>query len=126
VPEELRQSQVTSADERLAEVLAQLSQGTWAAPANGISLDPYATVAAVLSCVAQALSLREGLVGAIRLGGDTDTVAALVAGLMGCRLTADQVHADLPWYQLVKFSESEGAISETAAALATARAVQSA
>jgi ADP-ribosyl-[dinitrogen reductase] hydrolase len=124
VPEELRQSQVTSADERLAEVLAQLSQGTWAASANGISLDPYETVAAVLSCVAQALSLREGLVGAIQLGGDT--VAALVAGLMGCRLTADQVHAALPWYQLVKFSESEGAISETAAALATARAVQSA
>jgi ADP-ribosylglycohydrolase len=83
-------------------------------------------VAAVLSCVAQAPSLRDGLVSAVQLGGDTDTVAALVGGLLGCRLTAEQVRAELPWYRAVVLPEPESLITETAVALATARAVQSA
>ncbi len=58
------------------------------------------------------------------LGGDTDTVAALVGGLMGCKLTAGQVHAELPWHRLAVLPEPESAIAETAAALATARAIQ--
>jgi ADP-ribosyl-[dinitrogen reductase] hydrolase len=113
------------ADERLAEMLTQILQETWTAPANGISLDPYETVAAVLQCIAQAPSLRDGLISTVKLGGDTDTVAALVGGLMGCRLTADQVRAGMPWYRLVKLPEPETVIAETAAALATARVVQS-
>jgi ADP-ribosylglycohydrolase/tetratricopeptide (TPR) repeat protein len=112
-------------DARLAEMLTEVSEGTWAA-ASGIGLDPYETVAAVLWCAAQAPSLREGLVSAVQLGGDTDTVAALAGGLMGCRLTAEQVRAELPWHRLVKLPEPESVIAETAAALATARAVQSA
>jgi ADP-ribosylglycohydrolase/tetratricopeptide (TPR) repeat protein len=112
-------------DERLAEMLTQISQETWTAPTNGISLDPYETVAAALQCVAQAPSLRDGLVSAVQLGGDSDTVAALVGGLMGCRLTAEQVRTELPWHQLVKLPEPETVIAETAAALATARVVQS-
>jgi ADP-ribosylglycohydrolase len=111
-------------DTTLTERLAQVSGGTWTAPANGISLDPHETVAAVLWCVLRAPSLREGLVTAVQLGGDTDTVAALVGGLMGCRLTAERVRVELPWHQLVKLPDPEGAIAETAAALATARAVQ--
>ena len=39
-------------DERLAEMLTQISQEIWTAPANGISLDPYETVAAGLQWVA--------------------------------------------------------------------------
>jgi hypothetical protein len=44
---------------------------------------------------------------------------------MGCRLTAEQVRTELPWHRLVKLPEPESVITETAAALATARAVQS-
>src|ERR1700746_3836947 len=106
-------------------MLNQLSAGTWDPPASGISVDPYETVAAVLWCATRATSLRSGLVSAVQLGGDTDTVAALVGGLMGCKLTADQVRAELPWHQLVVLPQPDSAIADTAAALATARAIQS-
>lgn len=62
---------------------------------------------------------------AVQLGGDTDTVAALVGGLMGCKLTAGQVRAELPWHGLVVLPEPQSVLAETAAALATVRAVQS-
>jgi ADP-ribosylglycohydrolase/tetratricopeptide (TPR) repeat protein len=124
--EEAREAaQAVTTDTRLAEMLTQVSAGTWEPPANGISLDPYETVAAALWCATQATSLRNGLTIAVQLGGDTDTVAALVGGLMGCKLTAEQVRAELPWHRLVVLPEPESAISETAAALATARAIQS-
>jgi ADP-ribosylglycohydrolase len=119
-------AQEAGTDTRLAEVLTQVAAETWQPPANGVSLDPYETVAAVLWCTTQATSLRSGLISAVQLGGDTDTVAALVGGLMGCKLTAGQVRAELPWHQLVVLPEPETAIAETAAALATIRAIQSA
>ena len=124
--EEARQAaHAVATDTRLAEMLTQVSGGTWEPPANGISLDPYETAAAVLWCATRATSLRDGLVSAVQLGGDTDTVAALVGGLMGCKLTAEQVRAELPWHSLVVLPEPESAIAETAAALATTRAIQS-
>jgi ADP-ribosyl-[dinitrogen reductase] hydrolase len=117
-------TQAIDTDPRLAEMLTEVSEGAWTAPISGISLDPYETVIAVLSCVAQASSLRDGLVSAVQLGGDTDTVAALVGGLLGCRLTPEQVRAELPWHRLVVLPELESAITGTAAALATTRTVQ--
>jgi ADP-ribosyl-[dinitrogen reductase] hydrolase len=124
--EEAREAaQEVAAEALLAELLTQVSAGTWEPPANGISLDPYETVAAALWCATRATSLRSGLVNAVQLGGDTDTVAALVGGLMGGKLTAKQVRAELPWHRLVVLPEPETAMAETAAALATTRAVQS-
>jgi ADP-ribosylglycohydrolase len=82
-------------------------------------------VAAVLWCSTRATSLRGGLVSAVQLGGDTDTVAALVGGLLGCNLTVEQVRADLPWHQLVVLPEPASAIADTASALATTRTIQS-
>jgi ADP-ribosylglycohydrolase len=124
--EEAREAaQAVATDARLAEMLTQVSAGTWEPPANGISPDPYETVAAALSCATRATSLRNGLVNAVHLGGDTDTVAALAGGLLGCKLTSEQVRAELPWHQLVVLPEPDGAIAETAAALATTRAIQS-
>jgi ADP-ribosyl-[dinitrogen reductase] hydrolase len=111
---------------RLAQTLTQVSTGTWQAPAEGVSLDPYDTVAAVLSCVGSAPSLRGGLVSAVQLGGDTDTVAALVGGLLGATLTVEQVRGELPWHHTVVLPEPESAMSEIAAALAMVRAVRSA
>ena len=118
-------AQEATTDARLAEILTQVSAGTWKPPANGISLDPFDTVAAVLWCATRATSLRSGLVSEVQLGGDTDTVAALVGGLMGCKLTAEQTRAELPWHRLVILPEPESVIAETAAALATSRAIQS-
>jgi len=124
--EEARQAaQAVTTDARLAEMLTQVSAGTWEPPANGISLHPYETVAAALWCTTRATSLRNGLVAAVQLGGDTDTVAALAGGLMGSKMTAGQVRTELPWHQLVVLPEPETVIAETAAALATTRAIQS-
>ena len=105
VDEAREAARAVDTDARLAEMLAQVSAGTWTAPPGGISLDPYETVTAVLSCVAQPPSLRGGLVNAVQLGGDTDTVAALAGGLLGCRLTAEQVRTELPWHSLVVSSK---------------------
>ncbi len=124
--EEAREAaQEVTTEARLAEMLTQVSAGTWEPPANGISLDPYDTVTAALWCATRATSLRSGLVNAVQLGGDTDTVAALVGGLMGGKLTAGQVRTELPWHRLVALPEPETAIAETATALATIRAIES-
>ena len=45
---------------------------------------------------------------------------------MGGKLTAGEVRAELPWHRHVVLPEPESEIAETAAALATARAIQSA
>jgi ADP-ribosylglycohydrolase len=118
-------AQEVGTDARLAEMLTQVSAETWELAANGVSLDPYETVAAVLWCATRATSLRSGLVNAVQLGGDTDTVAALVGGLMGAKLTAEQVRAELPWHQLVALPEPESEIADIAVALAATRAIQS-
>ncbi len=69
--EEARQAaQPVTTDARLAEMLTQVSAGTWQPPANGISPDPYDTVAAALWCATRATSLRNGLVSAVQLGGE--------------------------------------------------------
>jgi ADP-ribosylglycohydrolase len=63
--EEAREAaQAVTTDARLAEMLTQVSAGTWDPPGNGISLDPYETVAAALWCATRATSLRNGLVSA--------------------------------------------------------------
>ena len=90
-------ARICGAEPGLEPMLDAVAAGTWQAPADGVSLDPYQTVAAVLSCVLRAASLRDALVEAVRIGGDTDTVAALVGGLLGARHTPDQVTAGLPW-----------------------------
>ncbi|WP_170147659.1 ADP-ribosylglycohydrolase family protein [Micromonospora phaseoli] len=91
---------------RLTGVLAELRAGGWRPSVAGVGLDPGETVAAVLHCVRQAESLRGGLLAAVRLGGDVDTVAALVGGLLGARLTAAQVRAQLPWSSLVALPDA--------------------
>jgi ADP-ribosyl-[dinitrogen reductase] hydrolase len=94
-------AEMVGADSELGELLTAVVAGTWRAPAGGITLDPYETVAAVIDCVLRASSLRDGLLRAVGLGGDTDTVAALTGGLLGARHTPDQVRIELPWYDLV-------------------------
>jgi ADP-ribosyl-[dinitrogen reductase] hydrolase len=67
--EEAREAaQAVTTEAWLAEMLTQVSAGTWQPPANGISLDPYETVAAVLWCTTRATSLCSGLVSAVQLG----------------------------------------------------------
>jgi ADP-ribosylglycohydrolase len=85
------------------DALAAAAEGAWQPPAAGISLDAMETAAAVLH-VLRGLRSADGLSDAIevsiRLGGDTDTVAAIVAGILGAG-GADP-ERELPWLPLVR------------------------
>jgi ADP-ribosyl-[dinitrogen reductase] hydrolase len=73
------------------------ADGAWVPPAGGVTLDAVETAAAVVHVVHHAdrvhLDLADGLRFAVALGGDTDTVAAIAGGILGCR----HREADLPW-----------------------------
>jgi hypothetical protein len=105
----------------LADQLVTVSNGERTPPADGIGLDPYETVVASLACVMGAASLRDALVRAVRLGGDTDTVAALTGGLLGCVKSREEVLAELPWHRAVTLPPDD-AIVNVSAGLARLRA----
>ena len=119
--EEPEAARACGGSRRLAGMLAELAEGTWRPPDQGVSLDPYETVTAVLACVLRASTLREGLLHAVGLGGDTDTVAALVGGLLGATLSPAEVLAQLPWHDAVLLPDA-AEIANVAAALAATRA----
>ena len=108
-----------------AEPLIGLANGHWQAPSEGVSLEPYETVAAVMFCLIGSDTLRQALVNAVQLHGDTDTVAALVGGLLGSQLTPNDIRAQLPWSKAVLLPESDDQVVEVSEALGTARAVLS-
>ncbi|WP_158566732.1 ADP-ribosylglycohydrolase family protein [Actinomadura craniellae] len=118
VEEERAAAREYGAGDRLAGLLAELAAGRWRSPDQGIGLDPGETVTAALSCVLEARDLRDGLLRAVRLGGDTDTVAAITGGLLGSRLTRAEVFAVLPWHVDVRLPE----VVEVSAGLAAVRA----
>jgi ADP-ribosylglycohydrolase len=82
-------------DGRIEDMLEKVAERTWTPNAAGIGLDPYDTIAGALWCLAANETLRDALVTAVRMGGDTDKVAALIGGLLGCQLVAEDVRAQL-------------------------------
>ncbi|MGH8966800.1 MAG: ADP-ribosylglycohydrolase family protein, partial [Actinomycetes bacterium] len=120
IDEEIQARSACGASDRLGVMLASLAAATWQPPTQGISLDPAETVTAALACTLRAPSLRDGLLRAVRMGGDTDTVAAITGGLLGARLTATGVLAELPWHTAVQLPDAV-LIAETSSALATIR-----
>jgi ADP-ribosylglycohydrolase/tetratricopeptide (TPR) repeat protein len=85
------------ADGRINDMLAAVAAGQWEPNEDALDLDPYETLARVLWCIRKEPSLPAALLAAVRLGGDTDTVAALVGGLLGCRHSPGEVREQLPW-----------------------------
>jgi ADP-ribosylglycohydrolase len=100
------------------ETLEAAAQGAWTPPAAGVSMDAIETVAAVLHVLRGAAGLADGIETAIRLGGDTDTVAAIVAGVLGVR-GPDPAEV-IPWLDLVQLPDA-GLVDELAACLAEKR-----
>ena len=96
-------------DEHDVATMRDALAGQWTAPTTtGISLDAIETTAAAISIVRDASSLAESMLSAIRLGGDTDTMAALVGGLLGALYPAE-VDA-LPWLPQVRIPDHATAI----------------
>jgi ADP-ribosylglycohydrolase len=81
--------QVAGQDEAAAvwkQNLRAAADGTWRPGATGVTLAAAETVAAIAHVL---VVCGEDVDGAMRyavgLGGDTDTVAAIIGGILGCR-----------------------------------------
>jgi ADP-ribosyl-[dinitrogen reductase] hydrolase len=59
------------------------------------TLDAFTTVANVLQVLRGARGLATAMKHAVALGGDTDTTAAIVGGILGCQL--EDVGGQIPW-----------------------------
>jgi ADP-ribosylglycohydrolase/tetratricopeptide (TPR) repeat protein len=108
------------ADGRINDMLDALALGQWEPDPEHLGLDAYETLTRVLWCILNEPSLPDALLAAVRLGGDTDTVAALVGGLLGCRQTPADVHEQLPWSSGVQ-APDEAVVHRLAAGIAALR-----
>jgi ADP-ribosyl-[dinitrogen reductase] hydrolase len=84
--------------------LQQAASGDRAPSAAEMVPDAVSTVASVLYVSREATSLATAMKDAVALGGDTDTAAALVGGILGCQ--SKDVTADIPWLPGVLLPES--------------------
>jgi ADP-ribosyl-[dinitrogen reductase] hydrolase len=75
--------------------LREAAHGDWGSLQEGMSLDAVATLATVLHVLRQAKGLASSMKQAVALGGDTDTAAAIVGGLLGSQ--AGDVEGEIPW-----------------------------
>jgi ADP-ribosyl-[dinitrogen reductase] hydrolase len=85
--------------------LRQAAEASWQPPAAGTALDAITTVASVLHVLREATSVAGAMKHAVGLGGDTDTAAAIVGGLLGCRSAA--VEREIPWLPNVALLDTE-------------------
>lgn len=81
------------------------ASGHWRPSTAELAADAVTTVASVLQVLRKATSLAMAMKHAVALGGDTDTAAAIVGGLLGCQL--ENVEAEIPWLPRVALSDSE-------------------
>lgn len=81
-------------------------------------MDVPSTLAAVFHCVMATEDLEGALFKAVTMGGDTDTVAALVGGILGCQAT--KVPRQLRWLHRVRLP-SDQALRQIARGLSELR-----
>jgi len=94
--------------------LRQAARGDWPPDRGGPTLDALATVASVLHVLREARGLATAMKRAVVLGGDTDTTAAIVGGILGCQL--EDVGSQIPWLANVAMLDAR-LIEATAAGL---------
>jgi ADP-ribosyl-[dinitrogen reductase] hydrolase len=98
--------------------LRQAADGEWGVYEPGTSIDAVATVATVLYILREATSLATAMKCAVALGGDTDTAAAIVGGILGCQV--EDIDSVVPWLSRVVLPEAE-IVEATAADLCELR-----
>jgi ADP-ribosyl-[dinitrogen reductase] hydrolase len=59
------------------------ASGTWGPYRAGMVLDAVATVASVMLVLRESKGLAAAMKRTVALGGDTDTAAAIVGGILG-------------------------------------------
>jgi ADP-ribosylglycohydrolase len=107
-------------DTEVARLVDAVRDESWQPPVDGISNDPAETVAAVLYCCRTTDGLAMAVRRAVSLGGDTDTVAALVGGVLGCQLSPAAIGDQLRWLGRVALP-SRDHLKTLATSLATMR-----
>jgi len=94
--------------------LRQAIKGDWPPNTAGPTLDAFTTVASVLRILREANGLATAMKHAVALGGDTDTTAAIVGGILGCQL--EDAQSQIPWLSNVGMPDTS-LIEATAAGL---------
>jgi ADP-ribosyl-[dinitrogen reductase] hydrolase len=85
--------------------IRQGASGAWGPYRAGMALDAVATVASVMLVLRESQGLATAMKHAVSLGGDTDTVAAIVGGILGCQ--SEEVEREIPWLSRVTLPEPE-------------------
>jgi ADP-ribosyl-[dinitrogen reductase] hydrolase len=85
--------------------IRQGASGTRGPYRAGMALDAVATVASAMQVLRESEGLATAMKHAVSLGGDTDTVAAIVGGLLGCQ--SEDVEREIPWLPRVTLPEPE-------------------
>ena len=94
--------------------LRQATSGDWPPNTAGPTLDALTTMANVLHVLREANGLATAMKRAVALGGDTDTTAAIVGGILGCQL--EDAERQIPWLSSVGMPDAK-LIEATAAGL---------
>jgi ADP-ribosyl-[dinitrogen reductase] hydrolase len=94
--------------------LRRAASGDWSPNTAEPTLDALATVASVLHVLREAEGLATAMKHAVALGGDTDTTAAIVGGILGCQL--EDAESQIPWLSNVGMPDAR-MIEATAAGL---------
>jgi ADP-ribosyl-[dinitrogen reductase] hydrolase len=79
--------------------IRQGANGAWGPYRPGMALDAVATVASVMLVLRESRGLATAMKHAVALGGDTDTAAAIVGGILGSQ--AQDVEGEVPWLSSV-------------------------
>jgi ADP-ribosyl-[dinitrogen reductase] hydrolase len=84
--------------------LRRAISGDWPPNTARPTLDALATMASVLHVLREAKGLATAMKHAVALGGDTDTTAAIVGGILGCQL--EDVESQIPWLPSVAMPDA--------------------
>jgi ADP-ribosyl-[dinitrogen reductase] hydrolase len=96
------------------QALRQATRGGWPTGTAEPTLDAFTTMASVLHVLREVGGLATAMKRAVALGGDTDTTAAIVGGILGCQL--EDAESQIPWLPRVGLPNA-GLIEATAAGL---------
>jgi ADP-ribosyl-[dinitrogen reductase] hydrolase len=94
--------------------LRQAARGDWVPHKAGMPADAVTTLANVLHVLLEATGLATAMKNAVAQGGDTDTAAAIVGGVLGCQL--EDIEGEIPWLSRVALPKAE-IVGATAAGL---------
>jgi ADP-ribosyl-[dinitrogen reductase] hydrolase len=74
-------------------------------PEAGMPPDAVSTLASVVYVLREATGLAVAMKDAVALGGDTDTAAAIVGGILGCQ--REDIESAIPWLSSVRLPKAD-------------------